>query len=141
MNNESIQNKLNVLEENNIGIWELSVMGGRKPMLFCDGTMKQLLGVDADISPEQCYEYHRDHIYEEDINIFSAYADKLFEGFNSEIIYRYKTDKGSVRLVRCTGARVEYTDYKCVMRGTHTDITDVVCFDYKENAEKENRIN
>lgn len=137
MNNENKQNCLNILKENNIGIWELSVVGGQKPMLFCNDIMKQLLGLEADASPEQCYEYHRDHIYEEDINIFNAYANKLFEGFDSEIVYRYKTNKGSIRLIRCTGARIEYSDCKCVMRGMHKDITDIVCFDYKENAAKE----
>lgn len=126
------------LNENNIGTWELVVEAGKVPMLFCDPSMKVLLGVDKDITPEDCYSYHKEHVYNEDANIFSAYADKLFRGFNSEIVYRYKNSDGDIRIIRCSGARSEYNDDKCVMTGTHKDITDTVCFDYREISEKEN---
>ena len=105
-----------VLKENKIGIWKLD---GNQ--LCGDDCFLDLLGTSKDLSYEECYKFHLDHIHPEDREQFSEYTTKLNEE-RTEIVYRYIHPEKGVMIIRCSGKKTNDGSFV----GMHQDISDIV---------------
>lgn len=60
MNEEEMQD---VLSASRIGLWEIVYEKEQRPRFYGDVVMNDLLGEDDEMSPEQRYLFHRQHIH------------------------------------------------------------------------------
>ena len=49
------------LKGSGIGMWMIVIEDGVKPKMYTDSMMRELLGVDDEILPEDCYAWWYDH--------------------------------------------------------------------------------
>lgn len=92
------------LEQNTMGVWKLTIHNEDTGELYCDDTMKKLIGAKENTTPEECFHLHRDSVYPEDKDIFLKYSKKLNEE-RSELVYRYVHPVKGVMVVRCSGKK------------------------------------
>lgn len=123
--NDMIHSGSNLLEELEIGMWTLDLTEGRKPRLYADTRMKDLMGFSQDISPEETYERWLKGLDTEAASLVNDGFGKMEEGIVSEIQYYWNHPDGSRRMIRC-GGRVDntFTDGKRFC-GTYRDITAI----------------
>ena len=116
------------LEQNTMGVWKLTIHNEDTGELYCDDTMKKLIGAKETTTPEECFHLHRDSVYPEDKDIFLKYSKKLNEE-RSELVYRYVHPVKGVMVVRCSGKKTGPDTFM----GTHQDISDILRLE-KEKA-------
>ena len=108
---------------------------GVTPRFFADSVTDELMGISADMTPEERFLFHRAHIHQDDMEMFLEYSDKLSEE-RTEIVYRYIHPISGEMYVRCSGKRdfVE-KDRVCII-GFHQDISRTVRMEKEKMAEK-----
>lgn len=116
------------LEQNTMGVWKLTIHNEDTGKLYCDTTMKKLIGAKENATPEECFHLHRNNVYPEDTDIFLKYSNKLNEE-RSELVYRYVHPVKGIMVVRCSGKKTSPDTFM----GTHQDISDILRLE-KEKA-------
>ena len=118
-----------------VGIWTIEIENGKQPRMYADKVMRKLLGIEKEISPQDCYNFWYSHIFSSHVNVVEKGIDKLIAGKQTEITYPWMSLDGSLRYVRCGGERdFSYTDGLRFF-GYHHDVTHIV-LDEKQNTEK-----
>ena len=109
-----------------VGIWTIELEDGKLPRMYADNVMKRLLGVEQDISPEDCYVYWYIRIFSSHINAVEDAIGRLITGKKAEIIYPWMNNEGRLRYIRCGGER-DFS-YKNGLRflGYHHDVTSII---------------
>lgn len=126
-----------LLRESRLGFWkiEFEEKEGVTPRFYADSVTDELMGISADMTPEERFLFHRAHIHQDDMEMFLEYSDKLSEE-RTEIVYRYIHPTSGEMYVRCSGKRdfVE-KDRVCII-GFHQDISRTVRMEKEKMAEK-----
>ena len=119
-----------------VGIWTIELENGKLPRMYADNVMKKLLGVDENISPEDCYMSWYSRIFSSHINIVEEAIGKLISGKKAEITYPWMNNEGKLRYIRCGGER-DFS-YKKGIRflGYHHDVTTII-LDKKQRQDSE----
>lgn len=118
-----------------VGIWTIEIENGKQPRMYADDVMLKLLGIEKDISPQDCYDFWYSRIFSSHINIVEQGIDKLIAGKQAEITYPWMSQDGRLHYIRCGGERdFSYTDGFRFF-GYHHDVTHIV-LDEKQNTEK-----
>lgn len=118
-----------VLKDTELGLWFIRIdpCGDRRE-LFADETMRHVLGLEKELSPEACYQhwYHRIH------QDYSPYVDKTVQDMiqqrkvvQLEYLWNHPT-MGEV-MVRCTGVRTTDAGGMVCLEGYHRIISNVEC--------------
>lgn len=115
-----------VLREAQTGLWVIELDEGKAPRMYGDGVMKGLLGLEAPLTPEECYEHWYGRINDEDCPIVQAAVGKLIADSRAEVQYSWDHPQFGEIYVRCGGVRdYNYADGVC-LRGYHQNITDTI---------------
>ena len=126
-----------LLRESRLGFWkiEFEEKEGVTPRFYADSVTDELMGISADMTPEERFLFHRAHIHQDDMEMFLEYSDKLSEE-RTEIVYRYIHPISGEMYVRCSGKRdfVE-KDRVCII-GFHQDISRTIRMEKEKMAEK-----
>ena len=118
-----------------VGIWTIEIENGKQPRMYADKVMRKLLGIEKEISPQDCYNFWYSRIFSSHVNVVEKGIDKLIAGKQTEITYPWMSLDGSLRYVRCGGEHdFSYTDGLRFF-GYHHDVTHIV-LDEKQNTEK-----
>lgn len=132
MNEEEMQD---VLGASRIGLWEIVYEKDQRPRFYGDAVMNDLLGADDEMSPEQRYLFHRQHIHMDDWEMFQTYKDRLTE-LRTEIIYRYIHPVTGEMYVRCGGKKDESKKDVIRIIGYHQDISDIMRLENDKQTEQ-----
>ena len=70
-----------LLRESRLGFWkiEFEEKEGVTPRFYADSVTDELMGISADMTPEERFLFHRAHIHQDDMEMFLEYSDKLSE--------------------------------------------------------------
>ena len=119
-----------ILKDTHIGLWCIEIEEGMAPRFYADEVMDELIGVSGEITPEERFAFHRNHINENDKEMFIEYSMKLAVE-QTEVVYRYMHPTLGEMYVRCGGAKDESKskDGILVMHGVHQDISDTIRFE------------
>lgn len=120
-----------------VGIWTIELEDKKSPRMYADDVMKRLLGVNKDISPEDCYISWYTRIFSSHINAVEDAIGRLISGKKAEIIYPWMNNEGRLRYIRCGGER-DFS-YKKGLRflGYHHDVTSIILDEkQREHSEK-----
>lgn len=95
-----------LLRESRLGFWkiEFEEKEGVTPRFYADSVTDELMGISADMTPEERFLFHRAHIHQDDMEMFLEYSDKLSEE-RTEIVYRYIHPISGEMYVRCSGKK------------------------------------
>ncbi|MGN0167313.1 MAG: ATP-binding protein [Acetatifactor sp.] len=115
------------LEGARTGIWTIEAEEGCEPRMFGDKTMRMLLGVDADISPEDCYRSWFSNIEPDYVEVVQEAVEEMKEKGRSEVIYPWNHPTLGKIYVRCGGVPDEkYQKSGFRLKGYHQDITETM---------------
>lgn len=120
-----------------VGIWTIELENKKLPRMYADDVMKRLLGVNDDISPEDCYVSWYTRIFSSHINMVEDAIGRLISGKKAEITYPWMNNEGRLRYIRFGGER-DFS-YKNGLRflGYHHDITSIILDEkQREHSEK-----
>ena len=130
--------KINIkelLHASRIGLWRVEAEEGKPPRFYADEVMDELLGITGEMTPEERFAFHREHVHPDDMQMFMDYSDKLAE-VRTEIVYRYIHPVCGEMFVRCGGTRDMSVEEYISITGTHQDISETVRFEKEKEAER-----
>ena len=113
-----------ILRGAQIGIWTLEMDEGAAPRMRTNSTMRTLLGVTEDMSPEDIYRFWYVRIPPKYESHLLDYIQKVLNEGYSEITYPWShPDLGQI-WIRCGGLIYkDYTGNGVCIRGYHQDVT------------------
>jgi len=116
-----------ILKATDIGLWVIRIdeKTGKKEM-FADETMRRILAVDGEVTPEECFNYWFSHIKDGYYDYVNHNVEKMID---KEAVVQLQYTwvhplKGDV-VVRCTGIRVADKDHKICLEGYHHTVSDI----------------
>lgn len=115
-----------IIASANMGIWRIETVDGRKPCMYADETMKNLLGISEEAyTPEETYEYWFSKITKEAVQSVLNSVEKMQSGQFDENTYLWEHPSKGVRYVRC-GGTANKIDGGFILHGYHYDVDDIV---------------
>ena len=115
-----------MLEEAKIGLWCVEYDKDKPPRLYADNTFLSMMGIAAELTPEEGYRLWEEQIPSYEKERAAAYMQNIMKGEHSEIEYAWQHPTKGLMFIRCCGdLDTSYTEGLRV-HGCHQDITDVV---------------
>ncbi len=115
-----------VLRQAQTGLWVIEMEEGKAPRMYADSAMRELLGVDTIMDPEECYRLWYDRIVDEYYPVVLTGVRKISNDERAEVQYAWEHPKWGRIYVRCGGVRDwDFKDGIC-LRGYHQNITNTV---------------
>lgn len=123
-----------ILREAQTGLWVIELDDGQKPRMYADSAMLELLGLESEPSPEQCYQAWYERIEDEYYPIVQSAVEKIMKDEQAEVQYPWEHPKWGRIYVRCGGVR----DWSCTggvcLRGYHQNITNTIMLKQEYDA-------
>lgn len=115
------------LEGARTGLWSIELEKDCPPRMYADRTMRMLLGVETDISPEECYQLWFDRISPDYVDLVLEGIEEIRTKDRAEVIYPWLHPTLGKLYIRCGGV-YDHTFERPGqrMRGYHQDITETV---------------
>ena len=116
-----------IIAEAGFGMWHIMLEDGKPPRMRGNAKMMELLGVaDQVLSEEEVYDSWYSHVHPEDIPSVHASIAEMMSGKVSENTYRWEHPVWGPLYVRCGGAATQLEPGKTLLRGYHSNVTDIV---------------
>ncbi|MBQ4481555.1 MAG: hypothetical protein II943_13050 [Victivallales bacterium] len=117
------------------GLWHITLEDGKKPRLYGNAKMMELLGgVGQSLAEEEVYAAWHSGILPEDIPSVERSFGEMLHGRFSEIIYRWKHPVQGVLYMRCGGHAKIIETHRQLLQGYQSDVTAIV---KEDQAQKE----
>lgn len=116
-----------VLKNTDLGLWfiRLDPKSDRREM-FADETMRRILGIETELSPEECYRYWYGRIKDGYCQYVNQTVEKMMDAKHvMQLEYPWEHPTLGEVMVRCTGIRTEDTDGLICLEGYHRIISAV----------------
>lgn len=122
------------LKGSGIGMWMIVIEEGVKPKMYTDSMMRELLGVDDEILPEDCYAWWYDHIDKDFVSQIDSSVEEILVKGRSEVSYPYNhPDKGTM-YIRCGGCKsYDSVHNRIRIKGYHQDVTEIMMVKQKQD--------
>ena len=116
-----------ILRSINVGLWIVHISKKTGVIeLYTDETMRKLLGVADDISPDECFKYWQNNIDKECRSSLDDMIREMTESNNViQLEYSWHHPQNGLVTVRSSGRRVERNDECIVCEGFHRVIGDL----------------
>ena len=124
------------LKGSGIGMWMIVIEEGVKPKMYTDSMMRELLGVDDEILPEDCYAWWYDHVDKNFVSQIDSNMEEILAKGRSEVSYPYNNpDKGTM-YIRCGGCKsYDSVHDRIRIKGYHQDVTEIMTIKQKQDKE------
>lgn len=133
--NDNLSEHIEIISNAGYGIWHIILKDGEKPRMQVNEKMSELLDIDSTVmTEEEIYNSWYDYILPEAIPSVQLSVQEMMDGKFSENTYKWKHPSKGVIYVRCGGTSMKLSDDTTVIRGYHTDVTEIV---HKEQEQKE----
>lgn len=122
------------LKGSGIGMWMIVIEEGVKPKMYTDSMMRELLGVDDEILPEDCYAWWYDHVDKNFVSQVDSNMEEILAKGRSEVSYPYNhPDKGTM-YIRCGGCKsYDSVHNRIRIKGYHQDVTEIMTIKQKQD--------
>lgn len=128
-----------VLHEAMTGLWMIELEDGKSPRMYADPTMLELLGLDFEPAPEECYNSWDKNIVDEYRPLVSECVNKIISIGRAEVEYSWIHPKLGKIFVRCGGVPDCSYSAGIRLRGYHQNVTDVIML--RQEKEKLEELN
>ncbi len=124
---EARQSLEDILEGARTGIWTIELEDGCPPRMYADRTMRILLGVPDDISPEACYRHWFERIEPDYVEMVQEAVREMLGTVRAEVIYPWDHPELGRIYVRCGGVPDQtFKKPGVCLNGYHQDITETM---------------
>ena len=124
-----------IVSDAGFGTWQIILEEGKEPRMHGNTKMMQLLGIEGQtLSEEEIYNAWYSRIVPEDIDSVHKSVEEMLEGKLSENIYRWEHPTKGTLYVRCGGTSKSDENDRKLLRGYHSDVTELV---QEDQAHKE----
>lgn len=116
-----------ILKSANMGLWIIRNIGnGESFEMYADDTMKHIMGIEEELTPEECYNYWYSRIRKDCVNyVNSRVAQAVETGRMVQLQYFWNHPvKGEIEL-RCAGILTEDVDGEICLQGYHFNVNSV----------------
>ena len=116
-----------ILEGARTGIWTIELEEGCRPRMYADRTMRILLGVSDEITPEECYRHWFERIEPDYLEMVQEAVREILENGRAEVTYPWNHPQLGRIYVRCGGVpdRTFKKPGAC-LNGYHQDVTETM---------------
>ena len=116
-----------ILRGINVGLWIIRINAKNgEGELYTDETMRKLLGVADDITPNECFKYWKNNIDKEYRTVADNMIDEMANSNNVvQVEYSWHHPQKNMITVRCSGRCIEKNDETIVFEGFHRVISDL----------------
>ncbi len=117
-----------VLKATDLGLWfiRLAPEDGAPPEMFADETMRHVLGLEQECSPQACYQHWYSRINDGYYQYVNLAIESMVRSRNVvQLEYPWEHPVLGEVMVRCTGIRGEDSGGKICLEGYHRIISDV----------------
>ena len=117
-----------VLKATHLGLWFIRMApdGGTPPEMFADETMRRVLGLEQDCSPQACYQHWYSRINDGYYQYVNLTIESMVRSRNVvQLEYPWEHPTMGEVMVRCTGIRGEDSGGMICLEGYHRIISDV----------------
>lgn len=116
-----------ILEGARTGIWTIELEDGCPPRMYADRTMRILLGVTDQITPEECYQRWFQNIDPDYVEMVQETVREILGTGRAEVIYPWNHPQLGKIYVRCGGVPDRTFKKSGVsLNGYHQDITETM---------------
>ncbi len=116
-----------ILEGARTGIWTIELEEDCQPRMYADRTMRILLGVSDDITPERCYQHWFERVEPDYSEMVQEAVQEMLETGRSEVIYPWNHPQLGKIYVRCGGVPDKaFRKPGFCLNGYHQDITETM---------------
>ena len=116
-----------ILEGARTGIWTIELEEGCQPRMYADRTMRILLGVSDEITPEECYRHWFERVGPDYSEMVQEAVQEMLETGRSEVIYPWNHPQLGKIYVRCGGVPDKtFKKPGVCLNGYHQDITETM---------------
>ena len=122
---EKINTADSVLKGLGIGFWSIEMVGDKKPCMFVDSVVAELLCCSTDLSPEDTYDHWRRGLDDDSRSMVDASVAVMLEGGISEVQYFWNRPDGTRCEFRCGGKLDSSFTEGIRLSGTHREVTSV----------------
>lgn len=135
-----------ILKTTNLGLWVIRISkDGTRREMFVDQTMRSVLGIQGELTAEECYRHWYDRINEGYFHYVNFSVQHMIDtGKTVELSYTWNHPAKGETTVRCLGTRVADMGDMICLEGYHLEINEVdmprflpdaksVIFEYNEN--------
>ena len=135
-----------ILKTTRLGLWVIRLSkNGTCCEMYVDQTMRSILGIRGELTPEECYRYWYDRINEGYFHYVNFSVQHMIEtGKAVELCYTWNHPVKGETTVRCLGTRVADRGDMICLEGYHREINEVdmprflpdaksIIFEYNEN--------
>lgn len=116
-----------VLKDTDLGLWFIRIdpKSGRRE-LFADETMRRVLGLERELSPEECYQHWYSRIHDGYYQYVNLTVESMIRsGRVVQLEYPWQHPIEGEVMVRCIGIRGADTDGLICLEGYHRIISDM----------------
>lgn len=116
-----------ILSGSQTGIWTIEMEDGCEPRMYGDNTMQMLLGVEEDMTPEDCYRRWFSNIEPEYVAVVQESVQEILENGRSEVTYPWNHPVMGKIYIRCGGLHDrKFRKPGVRIKGYHQDITETM---------------
>lgn len=116
-----------------IGVWKMVFFDGEKPRMYGNAVMMQLLGItDKNMPNEQIYEIWHSGIKRSALPIVERGVLAMKNEGKGEITYSWNHPVLGEIFVRCGGTAKYIENKGFILRGYHSDVTDLITAEAKQ---------
>ncbi len=123
-----------ILEVSRTGIWTIELEDGCEPRMYAGRAMRMLLGIEEDITPEECYKRWFDNIEAEYVDMVQEAVQEILRTGRAEVMYPWNHPTQGKIYIRCGGVHDENFEKAGVcLKGYHQDITETMVTRQKQD--------
>ncbi|MGN0346979.1 MAG: GGDEF domain-containing protein [Lachnospiraceae bacterium] len=116
-----------------IGIWHIFLFDGEKPRMHVSPMMRQILGIENEnMTEEESYDFWYSRIKKSSLPSVNASVQEMIEKAFSENTYIWIHPKKGEVYARCGGTSKKIEGKGVILRGYHSDVTDMVNAETKQ---------
>ncbi|MBQ9118848.1 MAG: GGDEF domain-containing protein [Lachnospiraceae bacterium] len=130
---QEIADMENIISSAGIGIWHIYLFDNEKPRMRVNAKMKELLGIYSDnLSEEEVYEIWYSRIKKSALPTVTASVTEMIAKGKSENTYVWQHPTLGDIYVRCGGISSHIEGKGYVLRGYHSDVTEIINSETKQ---------
>lgn len=131
-----LQDTNNIVANAGFGTWYIRLTEGRKPRMYANSKMKEVLGIEGqDLSEEEVYDFWYSRIPEEAVQSVQNSVQEMLDGKISENTYQWEHPEKGMIYVRCGGSCYKKGEKERILGGYHSDVTAIVTEDERRQRE------
>lgn len=122
---ETVSVMQDILRDASTGLWCIELDPEKPPRLYADSTFREMMAMDASLTPEEGYRFWLDRVAPEDLPRVQASVEDMTRFLHAEALYAWNHPQRGTVYIRCGGRRDPDYPEGVRLRGSHQDVSEL----------------